>query len=108
MVDRRSHSRVPLRLSACLNRSAAARSIRTTTENVSIGGFYCICDEDLPVGEELECIIEIPDEIPKTGNFLFVRCKVRVLRVSEYDSLRYGVACAIQSYHVVSPAITAG
>ena len=104
--DRRTHSRVPLRLRACLNRPSAARSIRTITENVSIGGFYCICDERVPVGEEMECIIEIPDEIPKTGNSLFVRCKVRVLRVSEHDVYRFGVACAIESYHVVPPALS--
>jgi hypothetical protein len=105
--ERRAHPHLPLRVTALLTRRSGDRqAVRTITENLSVGGFYCRSREQFSLGEELDCTIEIPGEPPNAGTPLLVRCQAQVLRVENgaHGGEPFGIACSIQNYHVLQHA----
>lgn len=77
----------------------------TSTVNISCEGFYCVCKETFPVGEQVTSVIEI---LAPSGQqeleYLSLQCNTIVVRVERaFDGERYGVAFKILSYSVVRP-----
>jgi hypothetical protein len=82
---------------------APEQRARTTTVNLSSGGFYCRLAEPRTVGESLRCDIMIPaDSGLDQPARLCLRCRASVVRIDTYREagLPYGVACRIEEYRV--------
>ena len=98
--NRRCGKRIPLHWCARLIRSNGA-ILTALTENFSSTGFYCLLNEKLTPGEEIECHISIPlSNNSKTR--MTMLCRGRVARVEFVGSDRYGVGYQIEDYQVMS------
>jgi hypothetical protein len=74
-----------------------------TTSNISVGGFYGLCAEAFPCGEQLECLVEIPNNLQSFQSPVTLECSVRVVRVDPLfvDAReRFGVAFRIEDYRL--------
>lgn len=111
LSDRRKHKRVELRVLAHVFRGSEV--IRITTQNISIGGFYGLCTERFACGEQLNTLLDIDSPTEGLGQLQSsgarLRCVVRVVRVEAMkpegpdDAMeRFGVAFAVETYHVAS------
>ena len=99
--ERRRRSRMDLHWPVCLNRSGRTEPVRSSTENISSDGFYCLCQEPFVAGEQLECLLSIPPHARREdAPWLVLECKVRVVRVNT-DRDVFGVGFQIESYSVV-------
>lgn len=101
--ERRSRPRAPLECTVHISRNGGRHPIASRTKNLSSRGFYCLVTEPLESGEHVECTLVIP--IPKSGkpdHVLWLKCRVRVLRVEPPTSNReFGTAFLMEEYCVV-------
>src|SRR5579885_3552880 len=51
--ERRRRSRMDLHWPVCLSRSGRTEPVRSSTQNISSDGFYCLCQEPFVTGEQL-------------------------------------------------------
>src|SRR5258706_13064376 len=90
--DRRKRKRVALHWPVRLFRQEG-QSVKSTTENLSSEGLYCITREPFKRGERLQCEIVIPGESPGSPEpFLRLQCHVTVRRV-EHLHRSFGLGC---------------
>lgn len=101
VTERRAHPRYEIR--ALLSVVARGREIGAFTHDISDGGvfFYISSMESLKVGELLDCIIELP-VAASVGPGCRIRCRGRVLRITDPSRGRVGVAMEILSYKFIS------
>jgi len=72
------------------------------TLNVSAGGFYCVSEGELTLGEHC-CVLLIPANAPNdSSQFLYLHCQIEVLRVEPLENLTFGIAARICSYRAVT------
>lgn len=112
--ERRKHARRDLRVLAHIFRGSDV--IRITTQNISIGGFYGLCDEPFVCGEQYDSVLEINALLRSSHSGAHLQCVVRVIRVEtmnpdpagidpgggQVDDGRkhFGVAFSVESYRV--------
>ena len=108
LAERRKHARVDLQVPAHIFRGSEV--IRLTTQNISIGGFYSVCEERFACGEQFDSILDIAGLTRSSRLRARLRCNLRVIRVetvhadrTEGGGERFGVAFCIESYHVAGP-----
>jgi len=108
LAERRKHARVDLQVPAHIFRGSEV--IRLTTQNISIGGFYSVCEERFACGEQFDSILDIAGLTRSSRLRARLRCNLRVIRVeavqpdgTEGGAERFGVAFCIESYHVAGP-----
>jgi c-di-GMP-binding flagellar brake protein YcgR len=103
--DRRKRRRADLHCTLYISKNTETRLLTCRTRNISSSGFYCVSEEALTPGEQVQCTIVFPD----TGNVsdgFALECSVEVLRVEPIQSGEsYGLACRIQDYSVVPQPI---
>jgi hypothetical protein len=91
-----------LQVHACFCRESE-HPIETLTINISASGFYCVLDQTVLPGEQIICLLTIPEPAG-----IRLSCRVRVLRVEILDKFsvagndQFGVACSILDYHAVT------
>ncbi len=108
LAERRRHARKNLRVQAHIFRGPDV--IRITTRNISIGGFYSVCEERFVCGEQFDSLLEIAGLVRPAQIGAHLECTVRVVRVEpdgEFDDgvpERFGVAFRIESYRVATSA----
>jgi hypothetical protein len=110
--ERRARRRLALCVPAHILLPEPIGAVKVVTQNLSIAGFYSVCEEFFRCGDEFDCILEVSG-IPQS-NAVHLECRVRVVRVvavhdtrpdapdySRNDAPnRFGVAFRIESYRV--------
>lgn len=100
--ERRSRPRSNVHWTVYIFRQQKSRPIETKTQNLSSGGFYCLVDEPLVLGERLCCQILVPsDNTVRNRGTILLNCQAKVLRVEPLGSGLYGIAWLIEDYSVV-------
>lgn len=96
--------RLGLTWTVYLLRSTDAYPLETKTTNVSNKGFYCFVPEAFVVGECIRCTMMIPSfEAKRSKDHIALDCQATVIRVDPIDSSKYGLACHIDHYRIVTP-----
>ena len=100
--ERRRHPRIALRWGIALSRAGDPGVIESVTENLSRAGFFCFSPRRLEIGEDINCVLEIPTrDFGHPSGSLNLRCTARVVRVEPNESAtRFGVACRIDEYEI--------
>jgi len=92
--DRRSQSRIPLRLPVSI-RSPQSESVTAYTRDLSMSGIFLYTDAEILEGSELEMVLMLPPQFTH-GEKQWVCCHASVVRVeSSPDGPRIGVAANI-------------
>lgn len=99
--ERRRGKRLPLRWEARLMRRSGG-TVRTTTQNLSNCGFYCVTPERLIPGEEFDCYIMLPSShVAAPHQQVVLLCRGRVVRVEFVSAESYGIGCQIEDYLLI-------
>jgi hypothetical protein len=100
MVERRHLQRLQMRCAVSLWKPGDGTFTRTTTENLTCQGFYCLSGEPYLPGDKLRATLEIPAPYwnGRNGFCLTLQCQVEVVRIEGRQS---GVGCRIKDYTVV-------
>jgi hypothetical protein len=95
-MERRGSERLPLscRVLFDINGMVAAAQ----TRNISSGGFYCLCEERLPVDGRVRCRIHVFRNEAANQNGGVLECLVRIVRVDAPAENGFGIACQIEDY----------
>jgi len=94
---------VSLHWTVYLARDGGERRHRTKTRDISPGGFYCVLNQFVQLGEQLECDIVVPvHSLRNPEEAIYLRCRVQAVRVEKMPTgADFGVACRIEDYRVV-------
>src|SRR5215813_14966571 len=97
--DRRKLARLPLevfvRIQVCGNDAVDFAE----TRNVSARGLYFHTKAHLEPGQELECVLVLPEKLTLSPAPMLVGCRGKVLRVnSDLPDQKHGVAIEIHTY----------
>jgi len=108
-ADCRGRTQLALSWTIYLLRSTDTYPIESKTTAVSCSGFYCIVSELFIVGECVRCTIVIPSfGAHRTHDHVTLECLATVTRLDPIESGKYGLACQIDHYTVVTPAVRDG
>jgi PilZ domain len=102
--DRRGRQRLKLPYAVVLHRLGEVSGVKTTIEDISSDGFYCLSAQPFSPNEKLHCEIVIPnqDSASSTEGSLLLRCRAEVVRVmADGRTPGYGLACRLQHYTIV-------
>ena len=96
--ERRKRPRSPLRWTLYLSSTDLRSPFRTKTQDISLGGFYCVLDHALRPGEVLDCDFLVPTHRCQDPNeVVHLRCHARAVRVEELVAgVKFGVGCRIE------------
>jgi len=99
-IERRRRARAQVHWPLCFSRGGNGDPVRTTTQDLSSHGFYCVANAGFVPGELRECTLVVPTHHPNGGRpALPVLCKVRVVRVELLGESGFcGVGCEIEDY----------
>lgn len=96
---KRKLTRLPLEVFVRVRVSGSTWVDFAETRNVSAGGMYFLTDAQLSEGQDLECVLVLPERLTQTPTPVLVGCRGQVLRVdSDIPNNKQGVAVAIHSY----------
>jgi hypothetical protein len=97
--ERRKLTRLPLRVPVRVQVPGTNATGVGETRDVSAGGLYFFTHHPLEIGQEVECVLLLPESLTQAPTPMFVACAGKVLRV-EKDILsgKPGVAVEISSY----------
>jgi hypothetical protein len=97
--DRRKIARLPLEVFLRLRVSGADDVEFAETRDVSARGIYFLTRAQVAPGQELECILVLPQDLTLAPEPMFVGCHGRVLRTNErLPGQKLGVAVEVHSY----------
>ena len=104
MNEIRRHKRVPIGCAVALWDPHEGSVARTSTENLSCDGFYCVCREPYAPGDKLEASLEVPCRYwgGRPADFLVLQCAVEVVRVVLNAARDYEVGCKITQYSIIA------
>jgi hypothetical protein len=98
--ERRKRVRTEVRWPVWLFPEGTQERMGSLTQNLSSGGFYCLADTPLTVGDTLLCLLKVPSHEPNGRHVeQMLECRTRVVRVETHAEGRYGIACRIEDYH---------
>jgi len=98
--ERRKRKRVAVHWRVRLFEPMGNKSVKSTTENLSSEGFYCLSRRTFNIGERLRCEIVIPEAALGFDDPIVLECQVTVRRVEHLESW-FGLGCHIEDYSVV-------
>src|ERR1700685_2127186 len=93
-VARRFTMSLPLRV---LPREPRSSELRAQTKDVSYQGLYFLAEEVSEVGNKIEFVITLPQQIAQTGD-VDIRCRGQIVRVEPVSNGRLGVGAKIERY----------
>lgn len=99
---RRFAMSLPMRI---LPREAKGHEVDGSTRDVSYRGLYFLADADFKVGNEIEFVITLPQQVTQSGD-VNIRCLGSVVRIEPSENGRVGIAAKIARYEFM-PAATA-
>ena len=102
--ERRRNLRIPLHWALYLACNNAGPPLRTITRDINKDGFYCLLDQPLSPGEQIECDIVVPAHRSQDpGDVAYLRCRARVARVETIrGTTEFGLACRIHDYSLIT------
>ena len=98
--ERRRMARLPLEVMMRIQIPGPDAVAFAETRDVSARGLYFYTHvEQLEPGQELECVLVLPEKLTQAGGPTFVGCRGKVLRVNRAEpGERIGVAVEVSSY----------
>jgi hypothetical protein len=97
--DRRKLARLPLEVFVRIQISGDDAVDFAETRNVSARGLYFHTKARLEPGQELECVLVLPEKLTQSPAPMLVGCRGKVLRVTpEVSADKSGVAVEIHTY----------
>lgn len=104
--DRRKIARLPLEVFLRLRLVGGADVEFAETRDVSAHGLYFLTRARVSPGQELECILVLPQDLTLTPEPMFVGCHGKVLRINErLPGQKLGVAVEVHAYDFSPPGI---
>src|SRR6266571_3969324 len=100
---RRFNMNLPLRV---LPREAKGRELNAQTRDLSYQGLYFLAEADFQVGNDIEFVITLPQQVTQSGD-VNIRCQGKIVRVETTENGRIGIAAKIARYEFVPAAATA-
>lgn len=99
-IERRRRTRAQVHWPVYFSLRGSSDLVRTTTEDLSSQGFYCVANGGFVPGEIRECTLLVPTHDLNGGSpTLPVMCRVRVVRVESLGERgACGVGFAIEDY----------
>jgi len=99
-VERRKMPRLPMEVLVRIKLPDTFSEVFGETRNVSAGGIYFITRSDrLVAGQELECLLILPEKLTMAPGPVLVTAHGKVLRIQrEPSNDRFGVALEISGY----------
>ncbi len=100
--DKRSARRFPVQLPMSLKYSNGEVR-RTTAEarNVSVGGIYFYSPAKLAMGDQIELVVPLPEELRAEGK-AWLLCRGKVVRVESASEEGTGIGAVLEEYHVIT------
>ncbi len=100
---RRFNMNLPLRV---LPREAKERELNAQTRDLSYQGLYFLAEADFQVGNDIEFVITLPQQVTQSGD-VNIRCQGKIVRVETTENGRIGIAAKIARYEFIPAAATA-
>jgi hypothetical protein len=100
---RRFNMNLPLRV---LPREAKGRELNAQTRDLSYQGLYFLAEADFQVGNDIEFVITLPQQVTQSGD-VNIRCQGKIVRVETTENGRIGIAAKIARYEFIPAAATA-
>ncbi len=100
---RRFTMSLPLRV---LPRRAKERELNVHTRDVSYRGLYFLAEADFEVGNEIDFVITLPQQVTQSGD-VNIRCQGEIVRVEPTENGRLGIAAKIARYEFMPATATA-
>ncbi|HEV2198156.1 MAG TPA: PilZ domain-containing protein [Candidatus Acidoferrum sp.] len=100
---RRFNMNLPLRV---LPREAKGDELKAQTRDLSYQGLYFLAEADFAVGNEIDFVITLPQQVTQSGD-VNIRCQGRIVRVETTENGRMGIAARIHRYEFIPAAATA-
>ena len=102
--ERRRNPRVPLHWTVYLASKGSGCLLRTTTRDINKDGFYCLSDQPLSIGEQIECDIVVPAHRSQDSDDVgYLRCRAQAVRVEKIGGAsEFGLACRIEDYSLIT------
>ena len=100
---RRFNMNLPLRV---ISREEKGRELTAHTRDLSYQGLYFLAEADFQVGNEIEFVITLPQQITQSGD-VNIRCQGKIVRVEATENGRTGIGAKITRYEFIPAAATA-
>ena len=100
---RRFNMNRPLRV---MPRESKGLELNAQTRDLSYQGLYFLAEADFEVGNEIEFVITLPQQITQAGD-VNIRCQGKIVRVETMENGRMGIAAKIARYEFIPAAATA-
>jgi hypothetical protein len=100
---RRFNMNLPLRV---LPREAKGHELNAQTRDLSYQGLYFLAEADFQVGNEIDFVITLPQQVTQSGD-VNIRCQGTIVRVETTENGRMGIAAKIVRYEFIPAAATA-
>lgn len=100
---RRFNMNLPLRV---LPREAKGLELEAQTRDLSYQGLYFLAEADFQVGNEIDFVITLPQQVTQSGD-VNIRCQGKIVRVETTENGRMGIAAKISRYEFIPAAATA-
>lgn len=97
---RRFNMTLPMRVLPSNEHSA---ELRTQTRDVSYRGLYFLTDAKFEVGNAIEFVITLPEQVTRS-NDVNIRCQGQIVRVEQNGSGKTGIALKIERYEFLHAA----
>jgi PilZ domain-containing protein len=106
-ADRREARRftmsLPLRV---IGREERERSLEAQTRDVSYRGLYFLADSQFEIGNEIEFVITLPQQMVSSGD-VNIHCHGEIVRVEPSSNGHVGVAAKIDRYEFTPAKLSA-
>src|SRR5467141_483070 len=100
---RRFTMSLPMRV---LPRESKGRELDAHTRDLSYRGLYFLADANFEIGNEIEFVITLPQQVTQSGD-VNIRCLGEVVRIEPTENGKVGIAAKIARYEFVPVAATA-
>jgi PilZ domain len=100
---RRFTMSLPMRV---LPREAKGHELDAQTRDVSYRGLYFLTAANFEIGNEIEFVITLPQQVTQSGD-VNIRCLGEVVRIEPTENGKVGIAAKIARYEFMPAAATA-
>lgn len=100
---RRFNMNLPLRV---ISREEKGHELTAHTRDLSYQGLYFLAEADFQVGNEIEFVITLPQQITQSSD-VNIRCQGKIVRVEATENGRTGIGAKITRYEFIPAAATA-
>lgn len=102
--ERRQLARFPLEVLVRIQIAGAKGADFAQTRNVSARGIYFVTRAPLEIGQEIECVLILPEKLTLASSPVLIGCRAQVLRlIRDLPNQTLGVAVEVHSYDFSCP-----